>query len=345
MGTSFGALPQIAKEFHGLGSTTHSRVVGASVEQPNLWKQAAMAEFLMETAGECAHDPLGPAEGNKGYRCLRRTNLSAKGGCDALRTCERVIRSRSAFWRYAIVFQLDKICNRSHFIDGFSALRFVATVGRLENCGVKTVDVHYIVYTAIIPPFGKAPLERQQAEFERPATTGARLGTAGRFLLVPDFGYNHTRRGYGGGTLQSQVPFGLFDHLEVGTAGSSDSLVTNVALTGTHTPGFQLLSRADWSISSSYYEVPAGSQDLKEASVAMKFFGATKNLTDNMLLVHYGASVAGGHQQGVLQDAPDSSYGDLKLLTGVEGQKGRNAFGLSYGIHEIGDSVLYHSKP
>ncbi len=35
---------------------------------------------------------------------------------------------------------------RTTFVDGFSAMRFVVTAPRLENCTADTVEVHYIVY-------------------------------------------------------------------------------------------------------------------------------------------------------------------------------------------------------
>src|ERR1039457_5229468 len=41
---------------------------------------------------------------------------------------------------------------RTGFADGLTAMRFVATVPRLENCTDSTVEVHYIVYTSVFPP-------------------------------------------------------------------------------------------------------------------------------------------------------------------------------------------------
>jgi len=231
---------------------------------------------------------------------------------------------------------------RSHFIDGFAAMRFVISVGRLENCGINAVDVNYVVYTALIPPFSNHSFEERQAELERPATTGAALGTAGRFLVAPDFGYNHTRRGYGGGTFRSQVPHGLFDHLSIYGSGSSDSLVDNIHLSGERSPATRFLSQAEWDLSSRYYDVPAGAQQMKEGTLALAFFGSTKELLADAVVAHYGASVAGGHQQSFVQDSPNSSYGDLKFLSGIESRTSMNAFAASYGI-QLGSTFAGHT--
>jgi hypothetical protein len=221
---------------------------------------------------------------------------------------------------------------RTTFIDGFSAMRFVVTAPRLENCTADNVDIHYIVYTSVFPPLSGHSFETRQAELERPSTTGAALGTTGRFLVVPDFEYNHTRRGYGGMAIRSDVPFSIFDHFEVNSAASSDSLTGALDLSGERTTANQFLNRAEWHLRTNYRDVPAGPLHLKEGKVGASFFGTSKEVTSAKLLVHFGGALAGGHQQGVIQDAPNSPYGDLKFVGGVEGQRGSSAFAASYGL-------------
>ena len=221
---------------------------------------------------------------------------------------------------------------RSRFADGFSALRVVATVGRLEKCMSNTVAVRYVVYTAMIPPLSGSPFETRQVQLERPATTGAALAAKGRLLVRPAFGYNSTRRAYGGGAFTSSVPFSLFDRFEVTGTGSPNSVVASAALGGTRTPARQFLSQMEWNVRVSYYDVPAGTNHLVQGKLLASFFGSTKQLRESTLLFHYGASVSGGHQQGAPQDAPNSGYGDLKILSGIEGRVGMNAFASSYGF-------------
>src|SRR5437660_849553 len=57
---------------------------------------------------------------------------------------------------------------RSTFADGFSAMRFVTTVGQLEKCTPNSVAVRYVVYTAMIPPLAGSPFETRQARLETP---------------------------------------------------------------------------------------------------------------------------------------------------------------------------------
>jgi len=221
---------------------------------------------------------------------------------------------------------------RTTFVDGLSAMRFVVTAPRLENCTADSVQVHYIVYTSAFPPLTGRSFETRQNELQRPATAGAELGATGRFLFVPDFEYNHTRRGYGGMSVKNQVPLGIFDHFDFQTAASSDSLTGALDLSGTRTPADQLLNQAEWHLRSTYSDVPAGPIHLKEGKLAAGFFATSKEVSAARLLLHFGGAVAGGHQQGVAQDAPNSSYGDLKLVGGLEGQRGASAFAASYGL-------------
>jgi hypothetical protein len=231
---------------------------------------------------------------------------------------------------------------RSNFADGFSALRVIATVGRLEKCTSNTVAVRYVVYTAMIPPLSGSPFETRQAQLERPATTGAALGANGRFLFRPAFGYNPTRRAYGGGAFTSSVPFSIFDSFEVTGTGSPNSAVASAALSGTKTPARQFLGQMGWNVRASYYDVPAGATQLVQGKLLASFFGSTKQLRESTLSFHYGASVSSGHQQGAPQDAPNSAYGDLKVVSGIEGRVGMNAFAGSYGF-QLGSTFSGHS--
>jgi hypothetical protein len=227
---------------------------------------------------------------------------------------------------------------RTSFVDGFSAMRFVATLPQLENCTADTVEVHYVVYSSVFPPlFGQTFAVRQGA-VEKPATTGGSLGTKGRFLIVPDSGYNHTRRGYAGGLVQSEMPVSIFDHLKLQASASSNSLLGNIDLNGKRMLAKHYLDRAEWHLSSTYSDLPAGAFRLKEAKLAASFFAQSKEIAPGKPILHYAVSLAGGHQQGTTLDASNSSYGDLKAVGGLESQQGVGAFSASYGL-QLGSTL------
>jgi len=231
---------------------------------------------------------------------------------------------------------------RTTFVDGFSAMRFVVTEPRLENCTADGVQIHYIVYTSVFPPLAGSSFEARQNELQRPATTGAEIGTTGRFLFVPDFQYNHTRRGYGGMAGSIQMPTGIFDQLDFQAAASSNSLTGALDLGGKRTSGTQFLNQVEWHLRSTYSDVPAGPVHLKEGKLAASFFGTSKVVSASGLVLRFGASLAGGHQQGAMQIAPNSSYGDLKLVGGLAGQSGASAFAASYGL-QLGSTLQNHT--
>lgn len=227
---------------------------------------------------------------------------------------------------------------RTGFTDGLTAMRFVATVPRLENCTDHTVEVHYIVYTSVFPPLTGKSFEAGKAELNRPATTGALLGTEGRLFVVPEMGYNHTRNAYGGILVQSQMPLWIFDDVTIHSSASTNSVVSDAALTGSRNLGARYLNQAQWRTNWTYYDVPAGQERLQEAKLVASFFATTKELGQRGWLLKYGASLAGGHQQGPVQDSSNSPYGDLKLVAGVENRHGQNAFAGTYGF-ELGTTL------
>ena len=238
----------------------------------------------------------------------------------------------------------------------FAAVRLVVTVNELENCEQGALDVRYTVYSALVPSLSGKSFELRQAEVERPATTGAAIGSSGsvasagpsgnfssvgssgNFLVVPNFAYDHTRHGYGGAVIESRAPLKLFDTFKFDSSASSNSLLGDLALSAARTPGEKYWNHIQWQIISSYRDLPIGDQRLKEGKLAAGFFGSTKELTSQGLLFNYAASLAGGHQQNTTPGAVNSSYGDLKLLAGAENRWGSNAIAGAYGL-QLGSTL------
>ncbi len=193
----------------------------------------------------------------------------------------------------------------------FSALRIAAAAGSLENCDAekRTLDVRYIVYTTIAPPIGSRAFEARAESSERPATTGAQLGSAGRLLAVPQFGYNQTRGGYGGLRLRSEA-------VELNSMASGNSVAGALAL-----------SEGPWRFTAAYRDVPAGETKIVKSTLAAGYFGSFRAF-------RYGAALEGAHEAsgGAGTDC------DLKTLASVSGRSGAGAWIASYGF-ELGSPI------
>jgi hypothetical protein len=223
---------------------------------------------------------------------------------------------------------------------GFTTLRVVVTVDHLENCveATRTLKIHYVVYTAIVPSLSGKSFEQRQANVERPSTAGATTSSSGRLLTIPSFAYDHTRHGIGGGLIQSQAPLGIFDSIKIDTSASSNSLLGDLALSGQRTPAWRSLNQGQWQLAGVYRDIPTGAQNLKEGTLAASFFASSRELTAAGLLFNYGASLAGGHQQSTAAGAPNSSYGALKFVAGAQGRWGPSALAGAYGI-QLGSTL------
>ncbi len=234
---------------------------------------------------------------------------------------------------------------RSVGLDAVEKLKFTVVTGKPVDCDstAHTLSVVYTVFTNVYRPYLSHTFEQRTAEVQRPATTGAEGGTKGRFLIKPSAGYNHTRRGFGGLDLSSEVPLGIFQHVEMHSSLSSDSTVDDLDATGSWNPRRKALEHAEWRLGFHYLDLPAGGAKLKEGKLTAQFFGSTKELSSLGAALRFGASLEGGHQQtgavAVTSNlTPNSSYGALKLYVGATARSGRQVFTTSYGA-EFGSTL------
>jgi hypothetical protein len=223
---------------------------------------------------------------------------------------------------------------KANFPFQAAMFRIVVVKDRLDNCqdAAKKLDVHYSVYTAFMPPMSSGSLERTKEEVERPSSTAGSSSVDGKFSVLPNFAYDHTRHGYGGMRVESTAPFGIFDKFKADSKASANSFLGSASLSGNTVSASKYMSELNWQFASSYQDIPAGGQQLKEATLAASFYGSTKELTASKLVLHYAAALAGGHQQDTLSNAHGSPYGDLKFLTDVQKRWDMSAFAAGYGL-------------
>ena len=226
---------------------------------------------------------------------------------------------------------------RTKLPSGFTFVRLVATHGVLENCTADTVEIHYTVFTVVIPRTSGNFSELASSLIKTPASAAGSLATNSLLQLIPSINYNQTRGAFGGVTLDQPVPLYLFDHLSATPLVSSNSTTGAITLTGTANPAKEYLNTASWQLSDQYYDVPVGASSLQKALLSTSFFGSTKELA-SAVTMRFGASVGGGHVQDATGDTPNSSYGEAKLLTGVVIRKGSATMAVSYGF-EAGTSI------
>jgi hypothetical protein len=228
---------------------------------------------------------------------------------------------------------------------GDQKFKFVVVTGHPTDCdvGARTLNVAYPVFTNVYRPSLSSTFEQRQAEVQRPSTASAEGGAGGRYLITPLAGYNAARRISGGVNLVSQIPSGIFQHLQVRSTASTNSLLGDLAAGGTLNSKHTAIAHADWQLGYHYLDLPAGSAKLKEGTLGAQFIASTKELGKSGTLLRYGASLDGGHQQTELGHlslglAPDTRYGALKLYLGATGRCDHQAFSASYGV-ELGSTL------
>jgi hypothetical protein len=223
-------------------------------------------------------------------------------------------------------------------------LKVVVVTAHTEDCDdeVHTLNVLYWAFTNIFSPEFSHTFEGRTAEVQRPSTTGAQLGTAGRYSVKPVFGYDAARHGYGGLDLVSDVPFGPWQHIDFHSSLSSNSKLISADASGAFDTRYAGLKHAESRFGYHYQELPAGSAILKESKLVAQFLASTRELREGGLSLRYGAALEGGHQQssgappgGV---PPNSSFGALRFYFGGTQRFGQHALTASYG-GELGTTL------
>ena len=221
-------------------------------------------------------------------------------------------------------------------------LKVVVVTAHTEDCDddAHTLNVLYWAFTNIFTPEFSHTFEGRTAEVQRPSTTGAQLGTAGRYSVKPVFGYDAARHGYGGLDLVSDVPFGPWQHIDLHSSLSSSSTLINADATGAFDTRYAALKHAESRFGYHYQELPAGSAILKESKLVAQFLASTRELREGGLSLRYGAALEGGHQQssGVGPSMPNSSFGALRFYFGGTQRSGQHALTASYG-GELGTTL------
>jgi hypothetical protein len=239
------------------------------------------------------------------------------------------------------------------FGDPLSHTKLVVKTAALENCqeaegAPKTVDVVYRIFSTDPIPAVRALPEKRQASVEEPATTAGEESTRAFYKLRPLFGYENSRRGYGGVDLLLKIPGQVFDNAQLSATGSSTSRVLIFQLDGSKTSKVWALDRVDYHLSYNYSRLPASDMLLSQGSFQLRFTASSKprETPKSRLLLRYGAAIEAGNQQsspsartpppGTLTN---SGYGTLRAYVGVIRTTRYSEAAASYGL-QIGGTGL-----
>lgn len=234
-------------------------------------------------------------------------------------------------------FSAGQIGIRDYFVSAFPHSSLIVVLPAVEACSGRTVTVRYKVFTALIPMSTGDALEIASRFIAAPGPAGGLQGSSGRWLTVPALNYNHTRGLYGGGEVSAELPLRIFDTFKAAPALSANSYAGELSLSGKADPKRRFLNHASWQLGTDQYNVPVTTVSVSKATLGLAGFGSSKQLASAVTL-HYGGMVAGGHVQDGFHFTPNSSYGEIRLLTGYEAVHGQLATSGGYGL-ELGSDL------
>ncbi len=218
-----------------------------------------------------------------------------------------------------------------------SPIKLVVTTGSIENCqesgSGSTLDIVYRVFSTDPIPAIQASPEQRQSAAERPATTAGEQTTVPNYKVVPRFGYDRTRRGFGGMDVSLRIPVAHLDEFHLSAEGSSSSRAFFGGLRGSGSPKREGLDQLEYEVAYSYDDAPALGLRLTKGVVHGRFTGSSKPLefTAGRVLFRYGAAIEEGNQQ-TNRAALSSAYGALKFYGGLANTTRYSESAVSYGI-------------
>ena len=224
---------------------------------------------------------------------------------------------------------------------GTSRAKVVVVTDKVQNCqdSEKALDVAYHVFSSD-PMLASATPENRQALVNQPATSAAQDNTNSFYKFAPLTGYDHSRRGYGGGDVKITVPGGIFRDFDVSGSGSSSSRLLDAQMNGEKKPHKLLLDQVDYHLAYNYSDVPTSGLQLAKGFMNLRFTGFSK---PGKLAFRYGASVEGGNQQSGHSPAAvpsdvlaNSQYEALRFYTGLTYLTRYSSATVSYGIQRGG---------
>jgi hypothetical protein len=209
-------------------------------------------------------------------------------------------------------------------------------IAEIEGCADSppTVNVVYRAFASWFPFRFAQTFERRAAEASDPEKSA---GVAdNRWRLIPQAGYNHSARLFGGARGFAETPLGKLDF--DGFASSSTAFVST-SNAGRHTWNRGWIQSAEWHTGYTYSDQPAETGHLTSARLSSQFAVNSRALGAAGWLIRMGGAVSGGHQQSTIAPAglpPDSplnnAAGDLKFYAGTSVVTGRQSFKASYGL-------------
>ncbi len=219
-----------------------------------------------------------------------------------------------------------------------SPLKLVVTTGSLENCqesesGPYTLDIVYRVFSTDPIPAIQATPEERLTSGERPATTAGEQTSRPNYKVVPRFGYDHTRRGFGGIDLSLRIPLAYLDAFDLSAQGSSSSRAFLGGVRGSGTPNREGLDQLDYELAYSFTDTPALGVRLTKGVVHGRFTGSSKPLdfTGGRVIYRYGSAIEEGNQQTNLSSL-SSAYGAVKFYGGLANTTRYSESAVSYGL-------------
>lgn len=233
-------------------------------------------------------------------------------------------------------FHHDQAAIEDYLRSSLGGDGLAVTIPRIEACAGHAVTLHYDVFAASIPQDAAGVYKLANSLVTAPGATGGLLGPHGRLKIVPILNYNRTRGVYGGADLSAALPLPLFKHFSASPLISGNSLSGALELDGQATPRWTFLDHASWQAETHDYNVPVSTSSVAKATLGIAAFASSGQLKSSMTW-SYGAYLGGGHVQDGFHFTPNSRFGEIKLMTGLQAECGHAVMSASYGA-QIGST-------
>ena len=239
-----------------------------------------------------------------------------------------------------------KIIEEENFLPDTSEARVKIRLElvTLKNCSNKAVDVVYRIYSTQLRPVLSAAPEHRVEERRNPEETAGLANVnapeSRPVRLKPLAGYDSVQKLFGGARLElvQKHPSGLVNSGIIEGQGSSQMHAISGKMIGSN-DDLGWVAHLEWSLDFNNFSLPTGTGDRKGGSLSASISGTSRPFGKGDFVFRFGGMIEGGNRQTSIVNprltsdtTANSSYGSVRLFTGIASRLRRHLWSASYGL-------------
>lgn len=212
----------------------------------------------------------------------------------------------------------------------------------IENCDevAKRLDVVYKIYSFEPAYYLSRSFEiNKERNLKRTVAKTDATQNLARYFIQPIVGYDQSRKLVAGAKFTARTNEKSPYALEVDFTASPNSLEAKAEILGARERAKGFIRYTEWRLGYEHSNLPTTNSKLKQSNFLGQFYAATRAVTNNEVIVRFGAEIQGGNQQtdfspnGLPSNLTENNrFAAVNSFVGASANIGKHSFKVSYGL-------------